>query len=156
MRFCESCGAEVPEGKLHCPNCGAPTPIEEERTPSYGSRPTYATTYRQPGGEGGYGRREPAYSYTAGKKPEDRVLGTGAFFGTVLLLSLPVLGLLLQIIWACGGTNSTNRRNLARAYLIFSVLGLLLGALVYLAVRLYVLPLLEGVDLETLLRALLG
>lgn len=71
--------------------------------------------------------------------PMDRrcsVLGTGAYIGAMLLLALPVIGLILGIIWACGGSVNFNRRNLARAYLILLLAALVLCAILYLCFQL--------------------
>lgn len=139
MSFCESCGAELPEGKLTCPACGAAVPrtAYTERTGISGSGSTI-------GYNAGYASREPAYSYSQNEKKPDRVLGTGAFFGSVLLMSLPGIGLLLQIIWSLGGTRSLNRRNLARAYLIFSVIGIVLAILLVWFITETVVPLVDA------------
>ncbi len=142
MSYCESCGAELPEGKLTCPTCGEPVPREE-----YTGR-DYSNYYNDSGYsdyyDEGYASREPVYSYSPNEKTPDRVLGTGAFFGSVLLMSIPVLGLLLQIIWALGGTGSQNRRNLARAYLIFSVIGIVLAILLVWFITDTLMPLLDA------------
>lgn len=135
MSFCESCGAELPEGKLTCPACGAAVP-----------RSTYSVSPGFAGSDhgAGYASREPAYSYSQNEKTPERVLGTGAFFGSVLLMSLPGIGLLLQIIWSLGGTRSLNRRNLARAYLIFSVIGIVLAILLAWFITETVVPLVDA------------
>lgn len=142
MSYCESCGAELPEGKLTCPSCGAPVPRGEYTGRDYSNynESDYSDYY-----DGGYPSREPAYSYSQNEKTPERVLSTGAFFASVLLMSIPGLGLLLQIIWALGGTGSRNRRNLARAYLIFSVIGIVLAILLAWFITDTLLPLLDAV-----------
>ena len=58
-------------------------------------------------------------------------LSTSAFFWEIFLCSIPFfVGLILTVIWACGGAKNPNRRNLARALLIFRLIGivLLIGA----------------------------
>ena len=46
----------------------------------------------------------------------------------ILLMSIPVIGLILSIIWACGVCRKITRRNLARAYLILLIFAILLIA----------------------------
>ena len=140
MNYCESCGAELPEGKLTCPNCGAPVPREEYTGRDYSN---YNGCGHSDYYDEGYSSREPVYSYAQNEKTPERVLGTGAFFASVLLMSIPGLGLLFQIIWALGGTGSLNRRNLARAYLIFSVIGIVLAILLAWFITNTVLPLMD-------------
>lgn len=48
-------------------------------------------------------------------------------FGTLLSIigmSIPVIGLILMIVWACGGCRKIGRRNLARAYLILLIIAI--------------------------------
>ena len=134
MKYCENCGSLLPEGKLTCPECGA-----KQTPPTYGGQ-AYSGQYAGGRAAGGYSSPEPAYSYAPPQQEPERVLGVGAFFGSALLMRLPVIGLIMQIIWAAGGTSSLNRRNMARAYLIFTVIGIVLGVLAYLLVVYIVLP----------------
>ena len=46
----------------------------------------------------------------------------------ILLMSIPVIGLILSILWACGVCRKITRRNLARAYLILLIFAILLIA----------------------------
>ncbi len=50
--------------------------------------------------------------------PAYDVLSTAQYMGTVLLMSIPVIGWLATLIWALGGTRNFNRRNLARGVLM--------------------------------------
>ena len=142
MSYCESCGTELPEGKLTCPNCGAPVPREEYTGRDYSNYNGYEHSAYY--GEG-YSSREPVYSYAQNEKTPERVLGTGAFFASILLMSIPGLGLLFQIVWALGGTGSLNRRNLARAYLVSSVIGIVLAILLVWFITNTILPLIDAV-----------
>ena len=58
------------------------------------------------------------------------VLSVPAYFGTLLLLFVPVAGLIAAVIWAAGGTKRENRRNLARGFLLCCLLAALTGVLV--------------------------
>lgn len=64
----------------------------------------------------------PAYNYQNPEKDPEAVMGTGEFFFSLLLMNIPLLGLIMQIVWSCGGTRKRNLVNLARAVLIFTVL----------------------------------
>lgn len=65
----------------------------------------------------------PAASSAVGDPPAEdsryAVLSVNSFLATFLLMCIPGIGLLLTIIWACGGSRYQNRRNLARASLLF-------------------------------------
>lgn len=53
----------------------------------------------------------------------------------LFLMGIPVIGLILSIIWACGVCRKLARRNLARAYLILLILGILLTVAAALVLR---------------------
>ena len=53
----------------------------------------------------------------------------------ILLMSIPVLGQILMIIWACGGCRKIARRNLARAYVILLLLAIVLTVAAALVLR---------------------
>ena len=44
----------------------------------------------------------------------------------IFLMSIPVVGFVLMILWSCGVCRKIARRNLARAYLILLIVGLVL------------------------------
>ncbi len=114
MAKCTSCGAEIPDGGAFCRRCGA-------RVSS----------------------SQPVYVYSDPRKRSDAVLGTWAYAGSVILLSLPLIGFVLQIAWACGATRNLNRRNLARAYLVITLAGVVLFILTSILVGPYLSAFLE-------------
>ena len=70
-----------------------------------------------------YSNMQPAPVYAEAEDP-GRVIGMWGYALSLFLMSLPVAGFILQIVWACGGTNSLNRRNLARGALFLWVVRL--------------------------------
>ena len=64
---------------------------------------------------------------------KEEPVSTGGYFGIMFLLMIPLLNLLLLIIWACGGCRKVNKRNFARAVLLWFVIGSILSALIVLA-----------------------
>ena len=153
MSTCANCGANYPDERDACPRCGAPAPAvyddypenySEEYDAAYDAAPeqNYSDTqydradgYRSAYGQGGpaYDRGQPPRGYPGTGEPayryapprDDAVLSTGAFVGSLALLAIPIIGFIIQIIWAVGGAKNRNRRNLARAYLVLSIVGLL-------------------------------
>ena len=53
-------------------------------------------------------------------------MGIGSFMGSLFLLSLPIAGFILMIVWAGGGCKNENKRNLARAMLIWMGIGIVI------------------------------
>lgn len=62
-------------------------------------------------------------------------ISTWGYTGIILLFSIPVIGWIFCLVWACGGCAKINKRNLARGYILTFVLVVLVlaitGALLY-------------------------
>lgn len=142
--FCTECGCELRDGTAFCTQCGtkaaqaAPVPQEmpaPDPAPQYTapSAPQYtapsAPQYTAPSAP----QRAPV-SQPAAAVPADKAVSTGAFFGLMFLFALPVLGWLICLIVAFAAKNK-NIKHFARATLIWLVIGLVLGALLSLAVN---------------------
>ena len=97
MANCEKCGMKLPEGNHYCPNCGAITDTSPD-----------AQLARQ--------QQCPA------KGSRYAPLGSWAYFGALVLMGVPVVGLIFTIVWACGGANRINLIHLARAMLLLYAL----------------------------------
>ncbi|MGN1451957.1 MAG: zinc-ribbon domain-containing protein [Eubacteriales bacterium] len=48
------------------------------------------------------------------------------YVGIFLLLSVPVVGLVFTIVWACGGCRKVNKRNLARGVLLLYLIAVII------------------------------
>lgn len=140
-KFCTECGHDLPENVAFCTECGAkvesaepqqvfqpePQPVfQPEPQPAFQPMPqvSYAPVPAPPAAS------EPQPK----EKPADKTVGTGTFFGLMLLFAIPVLGWLICLIMAFAAKNH-NIRNFARATLIWVLIGLVLSALVALAVK---------------------
>ena len=104
MAFCENCGKPLGEGGTFCTACGASA-----------NAPRTAPVVR-------------AAEAIPPKGSPYAVISSWSYVGTFLLMALPVVGFILTIVWACGGANNHNRRNLARSYLLLLVLDIILFA----------------------------
>lgn len=62
-----------------------------------------------------------------------RVMSTGGYMAALFLMSIPVAGFILQIVWAAGAARNLNRRHLARGYLFLSLI--IFGVAVILGLR---------------------
>lgn len=65
----------------------------------------------------------------AERPAKEGVVATSNFFLSTILLAIPVFGLLFAIIWACGGCKTDSKRNFARSYLIFLLIGVILAGI---------------------------
>lgn len=168
-RFCTNCGSEEllvaaepvissgetlreePQPAYQQPTYAQPSYVGSERREPVASAQAasnaggYQSAYQQaPYGQSAYGsNHQPPYTPPAAQ--QSTVMSTGQFLGTLLLLMIPVAGFILMLVWAFGGTDNLNRRNLARAKLILVAIGLVLailcsilfGALALTSVRLW-------------------
>ena len=104
MAFCENCGKPVYRLDKTCAYCG--TPVTQ-------------------GGQGEQSDPQPDMRLESDDAPSSpySVLSTWGFVGSLLLMSIPLVGFILTIVWASGSVYNVNRRNLARANLLLMGIG---------------------------------
>lgn len=111
-KFCVSCGREIADGVAFCTECGTPAPADApQEAPPRGS---VAPVDALPAGRG--------------------IVGTGWFFGMMLLFAIPVVGWLVCLITAFAAKNES-KKHFARAMLIWLVIGLVLAVVGYFVFR---------------------
>lgn len=104
MRFCKNCGRFAADPAMtHCPKCGTPLPPEPPR-------PVSAPPQEGPDAA----RTQPLYQNEASQS----AMSTAEYFFTLLVFSIPVVGLILQLVWSFSAQSSLPQRNLSRAYLL--------------------------------------
>ena len=62
------------------------------------------------------------------------VMSVGAYVIASILMSLPVIGLIICIIWAFVSCSNQNRRNYARACFIFMIIGVVFSLVTFLSI----------------------
>lgn len=129
MVFCTNCGTQVADGVKFCTSCGTPiaaTAPSAEQPPVAASPPIQRPTVAPP----------PPPVYTAPSAAtvyQEEPISTGSYIGILLLLLIPIVNLICVIIWACGGSRKRNKTNLARALLVWMLIGTVLAVLIFLA-----------------------
>jgi len=137
-KFCTECGSEIAHGVAFCTECGVKAPTDSapaaNSTASSASEPqnpppivtappptqpapppmAYQQVYQPP---------QPL------AEPANDVVGTGSFFGLMLLFSLPIIGLIACIIMSFTPKNK-NLKHFARAMLIWNIIGLIVAAII--------------------------
>ncbi|MGN0517758.1 MAG: zinc-ribbon domain-containing protein [Acutalibacteraceae bacterium] len=72
------------------------------------------------------------YDFKPKKKSKYATMSTWGYVGSILLMLIPIVGWIITIVWACGGCRKNNKKSLARAFLIITLIfGLLFGGLYY-------------------------
>lgn len=101
-----------------------PTPPPSP-TPTYHSASGAQAQYQGP--QGGY-QPPPVAPVPAYKPPvNDSVMTTGNWFITILIMAIPLVGLIMMFVWAFGSEGNVNRRNFAKAALIWALVGIVLS-----------------------------
>ncbi len=95
---CTHCGNDIADNCTVCPNCGAG--VSAAQAPVYTAPATPKNT-----------------EMTADQLPEKfKPMGAWSYFGHSLLFSIPVVGFILLLVFALGGTKNINKRNYARSF----------------------------------------
>lgn len=163
MYTCTSCGCAIPENRRFCPECGAMITKAEGYSPQespsgysddfdfrdsadnyeYSQEIQRQSYQSSSGGEPHYSSSS-AYGYSSNSREETAVLSTGQFFLSLFLMLLPGIGLIIQIIWACGAAKNRNRVNLARAFLIWTIISVIITVISVVILYMYAVPYLES------------
>ena len=130
-KFCTECGKEIAAGVVFCTECGTKAPAD----PATATTET-VTEAKETKVETPVVHTPPAQSYQAQQTytqptpdPTSKVVGTGAYFRLMLLFAIPIIGQIACIIMAFAPKNK-NIKHFARAMLIWTVIGIIIAALV--------------------------
>jgi len=74
------------------------------------------------------------------KKPEKGAISVLGFIGLFILFSIPVVGLVFAIVWACGVTENKTLVNYARAWLILWAIALVIAIVASVIIAVVVIP----------------
>lgn len=126
MQYCTRCGATIPEGSVFCTSCGTRTDAADgangntppQREASYPNSGVYTQPPRQ-------------FNMPLDQPPLEgsryAEVKTSNFFWSMLVLSLPLVGFVFAIVWAFSSSEAINKRNWARAVLIWQLVGVCLA-----------------------------
>ena len=130
-KFCTECGKEIADGVAFCTECGTKAPADPATATTETVTEAKDTKVDPP-----VVHTPPAQSYQAQQTytqpapdPTSKVVGTGAYFGLMLLFAIPIIGQIACLIMAFAPKNK-NIKHFARAQLIWMVIGIIIAALV--------------------------
>ncbi len=144
-KFCTECGKEIAAGVAFCTECGTKTPADpvtataetvtevketKVETPVIHTPPEQSYQVQQ-----NYQQPAPTVNVPPAPDPTNKVVSTGAYFGLMLLFSLPIIGFFASIIMAFVPKNK-NLKNYARAILIWTIIALVIAGLLVLLISL--------------------
>ena len=141
-RLCASCGKPLKEEGLYCIYCGTKNEPTEEKTvpiaPIAADEEMMRRLFGAPPAEPRVPDAAPAAEeeapFNVRRNPEYSELmretyapmGAWNVCGTLLLFSIPVLGLIFAIAFACGACKKRQKKRLAQGYLLFLLLAVVL------------------------------
>lgn len=145
---CNNCGTENADGQQYCQGCGAAlygqsNMYTQQNQNTYGQQNagTYAQqnagTYGQQNANA-YGQQN-LYSQQAYTTPPQQVvynqritkknlpyefqpISMWGYFGYQILFMIPIIGFILLIVFALGGTKNVNLKNFARSYFCVAII----------------------------------
>ena len=75
---------------------------------------------------------------------DTQVMTTKDWLITLLLMAIPCVNLIMLFVWAFSHSGNHNRRNYARATLVFALIGFVLGIVVFFVTGAAIVSLLQG------------
>jgi len=132
IMFCANCGKKLPEGAKFCGGCGVKTePVQPAYTAA--AEPATMRSNQQPSVYPPPAQAAPSYqqayvppqSTAYSGQPGDEPLRVGQYIGMFLLMCVPILNIILLLVWSFGSSANLNKKNFARAALIFCVIMLI-------------------------------
>lgn len=127
MAYCSNCGTQISKGIKFCISCGTPIAVAAQVAEQQLPPPSPQTVQHQPI------QQTPVYAAPpAATVYQEEPISTGGYVGILLLLLIPLVNLICVIIWACGGSRKCNKTNLARALLVWMLIGTVLAVLIFL------------------------
>lgn len=111
--ICRKCGKEIANDSVNCNFCGAPaSPQTNTDGYDYVHRPFYQNPQEY-------------------NRDDISPLSMGEYLKMLLLMFIPVLNFILLFIWSFSADTNVNKRNFARAYLIVTLINLILLTIIY-------------------------
>ncbi|MGI6325639.1 MAG: zinc ribbon domain-containing protein [Saccharofermentanales bacterium] len=138
--FCPNCGKSNPDDSRFCESCGT-NMLEAPAAPV--APPPVQTTYQQPAptpqpvAYQPVQQAVPQATVQGGMVDLNKPLGVGGFFGMFAINLIPFVGslifLIMLFVWAFGSTVNQNKKNLARALLLWALIALVVVIILMIA-----------------------
>ncbi len=136
-KFCTECGKEIAAGVAFCTECGTKVPDDPqvgmtEATTSAAETKADTSVHTTPApthpSQQTHNQATQTVYAPLAPDPTNKVVGTGTYFGLMILFAIPIVGLIACIIMSFAPKNK-NLKNYARAMLIWSIIALVITGL---------------------------
>ncbi len=139
-KFCTECGKEIAAGVAFCTECGTKAPADPahqtaETMTEVKTGPKVEVSHEAPlhtppapDYQAQQTYNQPAQTVCAPPAPDSatKAVGTGTYFGLMLLFALPIVGIISVIAMSFGAKNK-NIKNFAKANLIWAIIAFVLS-----------------------------
>ena len=138
--FCPKCGTNVENGTRFCSECGTDVlaaqavPAGNAPAPQYTQNTYSAPPPPPPRPQPQYAPPQYAPQYQQPVNPNDAPMSVGSYIGTMILFCIPLVGFILQLVWAFGSNVNRNKKNFCRAALILEVIVVVLYIIFFIIV----------------------
>lgn len=144
--YCENCGKKLSDDAKNCDNCGykvVSSAVSDESKPQQKQQPQpqYRTNNTQQNSvppSVNYQNQQQSYynpsqqPYNPQYNPDNNApMTVGGYLLTFILLAIPIVGIIMIFVWAFGDNVNLNKKNLAKAYLILMIIGIVLSILFF-------------------------
>lgn len=109
MAFCEKCGKEITVGSI-CEDCAAKAYQPPQFHPEFTAPASQAPSFDSP---------QTSFRMPLTKDqlpPQFRPIGAWGYFGYSILFAIPLVGFVLLLVFALGGTQNVNLKSYARSF----------------------------------------
>lgn len=126
--FCEKCGSSLLQGSKFCGRCGGKIDTQATNTATHrkSTAPPQRSTVppQSPSAMSSdtWAQTPPTYR----EQPGVEAMSVKQYIVTLVLMMIPILGIILLFKWSFSGSVNMNKKNMARAYLIFFAVWLII------------------------------
>ena len=141
---CQTCGTACAEGTRVCPNCGTvlvnPYAAPQQPAPQPAPQPAYTqTNYGQPSYTPPAAPYAPqpqtnVYVQSPARTDLEEPMTVKEWMITWLLLCIPIANFILPFVWAFDSSTKKSKSNFFKAYLIWMLIGIVVGIIFYVIV----------------------
>ncbi len=122
-QYCRSCGSTLDDGVQFCHACGAAQAAASAPASGQAGYSNQQAPYTAP-----YPQAAPAPVYY-GAPAVATPLSIGDYIVMMFVAGIPFVGFIMLLVWALGSHTNPNKKNWARAMLIWMLIGVVLAIL---------------------------